>query len=600
MEMGSFKYNDDDKMNIIDSNFPSPMYNDDYYKTEYLKVIEATNLEGRFQQSLSTFFILTFLSCNFITILFAILKVAPMYKCIGIDEFEDTYTEYDKDRFKVIVSHHGVGRTCVNDLCREKVNSMTRIEPFDSPLLAIVDLYSTTNFNFLSKFYSNENFCFKFKFIFEIIRWILYGSSIGHIAFPFITEYAGRRFTWLMIVCILIISNIMFILITDNLFIFKFAILIFSICSFFNIFSHVARDEILSKKLSQSTHDREIIFLSTYALVLIFITVQFQNFTIPLVINLFLIIYIFKFGYSLYIIETPIYLLQHKQFKKLRESVVFLASENFTYDFLVKIMLLKLDKQKRFSKELLKIELDVEGGGELNKNKNELDIKKTLCRLIQGLIIYIKNSGSDVTYIFKLFPLIYMYSSIYIFQYGQLLFLDIISGILQNKTGDLNINTFNEDNFYIICFLFFLSKIFSQIIYLLLIREKYSHTNTQLSVKKLICINFLISAFLSKLLTISMSFYYLHIACGLFFLLNTIGMLNGNLINLHIDSYFFDKSLSNSMPHSKRINLLSISVLIGNIALLFSNFYLFAYQSNPYFIFCIGFIICALTSFLSH
>jgi len=689
------------------------LYNSSFLIQEYQKIIDASNLEGRLQISIGWLLIYLYISCNFLFVLIAINKEYPNYECIAYDAFEnelgDHFVEYDPDQFKLIERCNDsraiecIKRFCdvdsvrVADINGNTHNKDSVLKTFPISLLLKppddlsdnsnkpVEIHQENNVkeerlnrdyklnlnfnldlntfpailidiksikNFLTEFYTDKNLCELEAFSTDILRIILLGKILGTISLYFITKFVGRKHSIFIITIILIVTNINFAFISKRIDYLMIILFLYSICQYIEEISYVYSIESMTTQLANSVNSRKVILNSLINMIHVSLMMVFKNWKILFYVNL---IFVASSGYLmfLYNTETPNFLLSIKNYRRLRKNLTLISKFNSTYEFNVDEMLMKMQKQKRFSTKMLNINEEMKKdfmklrenyqmaiANETNKVSFWRNFTSKYCSYVKlknfimefhknvlGFFVYLFKADSTVRIFINMIPICVLNSSIFVFYYGQIFYIERIKLSLFSKVlfkkgetpvyhSQFNANLdaefitydnteINDNNYkskgnifiteelfrllsypYLLIFLLFFSEFLAEIIS---IKFNFRKKNKKL----FLMFGFFINCGLSKI--ISMDFdlsSYLRI-CFLF-LNNFFLMLNYSCIRYLIE----DISKRRFFAGAKMLDIKTCLSLMNSFTMYFCCYYLFVTYDNVFFLFSIIFCFDAVMSFL--
>jgi hypothetical protein len=345
---------------IFDIEIEKPqVLNDEYYTKEYFLIIKASNLEGSYQHKLGILVVVTFLLANLFNVMICTNKTLPNYFCVYLDVWEDDsqYQNIKTDnRYKLIHEEECVLKYCHVDInyISENINTFKAFNR-NLPQLIVIDLESVYNiYTYFGVFCVDA----REAFLNDIIVHIYLGSLIGYFIFPIISEYIGRQYSFTIIISILIICNIIFISLSISKDIFLKLLIIYSTCLYFITLSDIICLEVMSGELQKKVTLKRYMYYYIFSLCFTYFTQNYSNFKIISYVNIALSVITIVLSFKS-IKETPKYLLEKKHFLRLRNILTKISKINNTYEYNVKEMFRKIDKQKRFSKEMLKLDIDL-------------------------------------------------------------------------------------------------------------------------------------------------------------------------------------------------------------------------------------------------
>jgi hypothetical protein len=341
----------------------SAVLDDEFYLKEYFLIIKASNLEGHYQQKLGILIIAIFLLTGLLNVMICTQNGLPKYFCINLDDWEDTdqYDSYKHNtRYKLIHDE-----MCIITYCEMKeelnwgiggtIEDSLRLYNRYFPQLLIVDTESYYNiYTYFGLFCDDDRLNFRNN----MIRHIYFGCLLGYCLFPIISEYIGRQYSLTLILSMLITCNIIFISFPIKLEIFLILLVIYSTGLYFITLSDIICLETMTAELQKTVTMKRHMYYFLFSLGFTIFAHRYPDFTIISYINIVLCVIALVCSYKS-IKETPKYLLERKHFLKLRNNITKISKINNTYDYNVKEMFRKIDKQKRFSKEMLRVDMDL-------------------------------------------------------------------------------------------------------------------------------------------------------------------------------------------------------------------------------------------------
>jgi hypothetical protein len=566
----------------FDKEFERPVVlNDDFYLKEYFLIIKASNLEGAYQSKLGFLIVITYLLSNLFNVMICTQKNQADYFCVFQEAWEDNaiYNDFKSNtkRYKVIHEEECIVSFCFdyvdndiylnsNSKLHNQGNVYERLITLNKyiPQLVIVD--SEAVFNIYSYFgiFCEED---KKEFLNNMILHIYSGSLIGYFIFPLLSEYLGRQYSFTIMLSLLIVCNIIFIAFPIKQDVFLVVLLVYSTTLYFLTLSDIVSLEAMSGEMQRTVSMKRHMYYYLFALGFTFLYQKYSDFKIISYVNIILSVISVLLAYKS-IKETPKYLLDRKYFLRLRKNITKISKINNTYDYHVKEMFRKIDKQKRFSKEMLKVDVDYLI---IKREKRKFSIKVFLEYLNLKLVRAFKN------FVF-FFPVAMMYLSLnFCLTYTM-----------------FHLKTFTD------CYIFFISGFL--VYFYSNLRQQAADFSKIFRIKIYISLLFSIIALIcniySYLLLLTENEYLFFIKNGIFFVIITL--ININIQNLDffvkLSNCFFERNELKSIRYD--INDIHVPLYITlSILMIFSRF-IFSIQIPQFTIFSYLFYCSALVSLI--
>jgi MFS family permease len=301
----------------------------------YEDAIVASNLNGKYQKIL--FFILAIVafSSSMIVTGFPSQKEIPPYVCVNRLDFEESITEYKEYknnplRYKIIHQEE-----CVAHYCSMEEN-------FESPIfwVLIADYKKIRNFvTHLDLMCDIESYSGDFT------RWIFMGRIVTTVLFSYVSDTYGRRTSWLIVLCLLALSNFLFLTISNKSLYHVIGFLSNMCMSNYNL-TMIISVEVMNSDLYSIFNGVVAMLFAFCGIFTIIIMSYFKDWLVLVFIHLVIDISMIYMSYY-YFYETPYFCLNKRKYDDLNDVIVNISKVNGTYEHLVKGKLEKIEHLKR-------------------------------------------------------------------------------------------------------------------------------------------------------------------------------------------------------------------------------------------------------------
>jgi MFS family permease len=378
-------------------------------KEKYLSILSDVGLEGKFQKIM---FVLI-CSLSFISVL--IIPIFPMNKdlpdhiCINYEELNinQTYSKFRGPQFLIIET-----KSCIAKFCQDysTINEQGINTNQNKTQILIVDKSSVRNL------ITELDILCDHHIFFEILNAALFlGRIVGNILFSYIADSYGRLQsatiqTYMIIFCYTISFFIKSKWIS--------VLVVFTLAATLNMYHliNALSTEYMSQNYYTTLNGFIGVFFSICGLYTVTIFYYYRNWNILILIHLsvsFLSLYLIKS----YMVETPFFLLQQKNYKDLNRVLRKISQVNGTYESF------GIDKKiSGIEKEIYR--------NELKQEKDFFEEKKTSYNemLLQNTpgpyLISFKSSKTTKNFL----KLVLIYLSMNLTYFGQILNIEKVSG----------------------------------------------------------------------------------------------------------------------------------------------------------------------------
>lgn len=381
---------------------------DELVKDKYKNILDNIKMDGKFQKIIFLHICMSaFISCLLLTV-FPLQKDLPEYLCIDRQEFLDdnVYLKYRFDtsnRFKVIKNEH-----CIEKYCHKLEND------FQSPILwHIVADYNSIK-NFVTEL---DVFCDLEGFFGRLTQFVFSGRIFGMMLFSYIADKKGRYICFLIQVYIITISYIIFLFFKSKI---VFLIIGFFASSCLNIYNlaSIMSTEIMSQPMYSLLNGLIGACFTLCGIIDILVLYFIKDWNILLYIHLVvcaIVYYITKH----YLTETPLFLLDRKEYDSLNSVICKISKINDTYE--------QQNVQEKIKnvKELINSKKQDYLTDEDMNWKNNLRKKESVIESIFGPYILILKSNKNLV---QFIQLLFIYLAMNLVFYGQLLNIERMDG----------------------------------------------------------------------------------------------------------------------------------------------------------------------------